>query len=111
MDRLQIKRWKTVFYGVSEIASTVDWSITYAYYKPQPPKENELKLFLKKLEDLRKECKLFYAGVSGERKKEVQTVLERLVHIEEEFHNYPFSDRLQFFLNRLEFFRKLLHAV
>jgi len=110
VERPLVKMWKTLFYGVSEIASSVDWSITYAYYSPKPPKEEEWKLFTKKLEDLRNECKVFYSAVSSEKRKEVVTLLERLANMEEEFQSYPFSDRLQFFLNRLEFFKKLLRT-
>jgi hypothetical protein len=105
-----VKRWKTLFYGANEIASSVDWSVTYAYYKPRPPREEEWNLFIKKLEALRKECKAFYGLVPAEKRKEIMTVMKRLANIEEEFKSYPFSDRLQFFLNRLEFFKKLLRT-
>jgi len=110
IERPTVKKWKTLFYGVSEIASTVDWSITYAYYRPQPPREEEWKLFQEKLNDLRKECKIFYSAVPSYRRKEVVTLMERLANMEEEFKSYPFSDRLQFFLNRLEFFKRLLRT-
>jgi hypothetical protein len=103
------KIWKTFFLKTAEIASSVDWKITYAYYKPIPPNPKELEIFKKELHKLQKECVELFEKMGKKHDSQLEKLLKKLQHMEEEFIHYPFSDRLRFFLKRLEFIRKVLY--
>jgi hypothetical protein len=100
-----IKRQKTALRAASEIASTVNWHIKYAYYKPEPPREEELKIFKKVLEEIKREYELYKMLLKGQADEKLSAIEAKLKTIEEEFITYPFSDRLKFFLKRLEFIK------
>ncbi len=106
-----LKSYKRSFSRASEIASTVDWNVKYAYYKPHPPTEEELRFFNIALEELKKEFELYRLLLKEKHPEELNTLAKRLEWIEEEFYTYPFSDRLKFFLTRLEFLRYLLRKI
>ncbi len=93
--------------NISCIASSVNWDIHYAIYKPSKPSKEELEWLKKEINELKTwvgKVKKFAFTNKGT----VETIEERLKHMEEEFVNYPFSDRKKFFYHRINFLKHLI---
>jgi len=98
---------KKEFSEIDWLASSVDWNIRYALFKPSRPSEKEfewLKREVNKLKKLVKKVKSLPLTNEGT----IKIIEERLKYMEEEFENYPFSDRKKFFLHRIKFLNFLL---
>ncbi len=97
---------KPLFEEVSEIASSVNWSVRWAFYKPRKPTEEELRIFKQHYEKVKREVQILKRLIRNQ--VFARSVEIKLKHMEEEFFNYPFSNRLNFFLARLNFLRETL---
>ena len=99
---------KNKFKEVDRIASSVNWDVHYAIYKPEPPSVEEILWFKEQVDKLRREIEAIKLKFPFVDYQTLNTLESRLSKIEEEFETYPFSDRKFFFSQRLKFFRKLL---
>jgi hypothetical protein len=103
-----VKKAKPLFEGVSEIASSVNWSVRWAFYKPRQPTEEELRIFREHYERVKREFHFLKSRKLIRNPFLARSVEIKLKHMEEEFFNYPFSNRLNFFIARLNFLRETL---
>ena len=99
---------KNKFKEVDRIASSVNWNVHYAIYKPEPPSVEELLWFKEQVDKLRREIEAIKLKFPFVDYQVLNTLETRLSKIEEEFETYPFSDRKFFFSQRLKFFKKIL---
>jgi len=102
---------KNKFKEVDRIASSVNWNVHYAIYKPEPPSVEELLWFKEQVDKLRREIEAIKLKFPFVDYQVLNTLETRLSKMEEEFETYPFSDRKFFFSQRLKFFRKLLREI
>lgn len=100
-----IKSIKAIFKKVQYIASSVDWEFRYAFFKPSLPSEEEIKDFLCELESVKKELNFLKLNFKPKNPEQLEVLEIRLKQMVEEYTEYPFSDRKQFFKNRLLFIR------
>ncbi len=100
-----IKPLKLVFKKVQYIASAVNWEFRYAFFKPSLPSEEEIKDFLCELESVKEELRFLKLNFKPKNPAQLEVLETRLNQMVEEYAEYPFSDRKQFFKNRLSFIR------
>jgi len=103
------KQMKNQFSSVSKIASSVDWNLYYAYFKPTVPAEEELQKFLKEVENVRKNLEFLKRNFKPQNPQLLKIMEDRLNHIVEEYKKYPFSDRRSFFHARLNFIKNAIN--
>ncbi|GEM_PF-1652480 len=97
------------FVKVSKIASSVDWKLHYAFFKPTVPAEDELKTFLKEVEEVKKNLEFLKRNFKPHNPHLLKVMEDRLNHIVEEYKKYPFSDRKSFFQARLNFIKSSIN--
>ncbi|HID80082.1 MAG TPA: hypothetical protein EYH48_02605 [Aquifex aeolicus] len=96
------------FLSVTQIASSVNWNVHYAFFKPVTPTEEELKRFQQKVRDVKEELLLLKKHFKPKHPQMVQALESKLNHLIEEYKSYPFSNREEFFQIRLNFLRNAL---
>ena len=101
---------KKIFKNVDQIASSVDWSLKYAFYKPKPPTEEEIENFKKMVEVVKNELDILKKTFKAINEKKLKSVEEKLNNILEDYKNYPFSDRELFFRARLKFLQQTIRS-
>ena len=97
--------FKKRFFSVTQIASSVDWNIHYAFFKPNPPSPEEIKRFQQKVLALKEELLFLKKNFKPQNPYMVKVLENKLNHILEEYKRYPFSNREEFFKLRLNFLR------
>ncbi|NPB05741.1 MAG: hypothetical protein GXO08_05120 [Aquificae bacterium] len=103
-----IVKKKKNFRKVDLIASSVDWQLTYAYYRPNPPTPAERRWFEREVSRLREELERVRRAAPRADEATLKTVEARIAQMREEFESYPFSDRRVFFAQRIKFLRRLI---
>ena len=101
-----IQKHKREFLKVAHVASAVDWNIYYAFFQPRKPSEREIKEFLREVEKLKKELKFLKANFKPLYPQILKAVENKLEHIVDEYKEYPFSNRRDFFRLRLKFLKQ-----
>ena len=96
------------FSGVTQVASSVDWNIYYAFFKPEKPSEAEIKAFYSEVKKLKEELVTLKRHFKPVNPYLLRVVENKLEHIVEEFVEYPFSNRRNFFQLRLNLLRDSL---
>ncbi|RTZ58948.1 MAG: hypothetical protein DSZ31_04825 [Gammaproteobacteria bacterium] len=93
------------FLSVTQIASSVNWNVHYAFFKPIAPTEEEIKRFQQKVLAIKEELLFLKKNFKPKNPQMVQALENKLNHIIEEYKRYPFSNREEFFKIRLNFLR------
>ncbi len=96
------------FLSVTQIASSVNWNVRYAFFKPIAPTEEEMKRFQQKVLAIKEELLFLKKNFKPKNPQMVQVLENKLNHIIEEYKRYPFSNREEFFKIRLNFLRNSL---
>jgi len=96
------------FLSVTQIASSANWNVHYAFFKPVAPTEEEIKRFQQKVLAIKEELLFLKKNFKPQNPQMVQVLENKLNHIIEEYKKYPFSNREEFFKIRLNFLRNSL---
>ena len=99
---------RKIFKNVDQIASSVNWTFKYAFYKPVPPTKEQLENFAKLVDSVKRELSLLKKKFKPVNEFKLKIVEDKLNNILEDYRNYPFSDREIFFRARLKFIQRTI---